>query len=187
MHAKDKPNPVVWILGAGVLLMIAAAVARDELGVRASLGFWACVGLALPAAVLALQVRDRSNDFAGAFVGCSLTLGWAVMIALGVVHHELHAGRALGYWLSVGLALPVAVVAAAAQEPAVKRKAVMADPIGTFIGGGVVLMIAFGVAARELGVGRPIGFWSAVVLAVPFMVVVRAVFPPASRRAATAA
>lgn len=156
---RDERSPVWTVLVLGFVAMILFGVVQGELGLGRAIGFWPSVGIALPVACLALAVRRHADDYGDVFFNTVLTVGWGLMICLGVLHAEFELGRPLGFWPSAGLTLPVALVIATVREPDEKK---WGSGLGWMAGAAALgwgLMVATGIAASEFGWGNPVGFW----------------------------
>src|SRR5205823_5125954 len=93
--AETDLNWPVAALVIGIVTMFVLRFLSHDMGVGRALGFWASVGLSLPLAGLVDGILKPRKDFGGSLSDNAFRLGWPVMISLGVIHHEFHAGRAI--------------------------------------------------------------------------------------------
>ena len=149
--AETDLNWPVAALALGVATMFFLGFLRHDMGVGRALGFWASLGLSLPLAGLVEGILKPRKEFFGGLCDNAFRLGWPLMISLGVIHHEFHAGRAIGFWPSVGLMLPLATVVAALRQEEDHDDSL----VGALLLGapwmGWTIMIAIGIASHSFG------------------------------------
>ncbi|HVE91171.1 MAG TPA: hypothetical protein VNE62_02570 [Actinomycetota bacterium] len=111
------------------------------------------------------MTRERGDG--PGLVMMALVAGWVVMIFLGVLYKEFDVLRPIGFWPSLAIALPVAIIIAAVA----RLLGADDDFVGSFVGAALVLgfaiMLALGAAHHELGALRPLGYWASAGLGLP--------------------
>ena len=108
----------------------------------------------------------KNREGPGMFM-MALVTGWVVMIFLGVLYKEFDVLRPIGFWPSLAIALPVAIVIAAMA----RLFGADDDFVGSFFAAalllGFAIMLALGAAHNELGVLRPLGYWASAGMGLP--------------------